>query len=67
MEWPDPAIAASWANGFVAVANDLVRTKAREDAQRNVDYLNDQVAKTNSVELRRVLYNICLLYTSRCV
>jgi LPS O-antigen subunit length determinant protein (WzzB/FepE family) len=58
MEWPDPAIAARWANGFVALANELVRTKAREDAQRNVDYLNDQVAKTNSVELRRVLYNI---------
>jgi len=56
--WTDPAVAARWANGFVALANDLVRTKAREDAQRNVDYLNDQVAKTNSVELRRILYNL---------
>jgi uncharacterized protein involved in exopolysaccharide biosynthesis len=56
--WTDPALAASWANGFVALGNDLVRTKAREDAQRNVDYLNEQVAKTSSVELRRVLYNL---------
>ena len=32
--------------------------RAREDAQRNVDYLNEQVAKTGVVELRRVLYNI---------
>lgn len=56
--WTDPAVAARWANGFVALANDLVRTKAREDAQRNVDYLNDQVAKTNSLELRRILYNL---------
>jgi uncharacterized protein involved in exopolysaccharide biosynthesis len=58
MEWTDPETAARWANGFVALGNELVRAKAREDAQRNVDYLNDQVAKTNVLELRRVLYNI---------
>ena len=58
MEWTDPETAARWANAFVALGNDLVRTKAREDAQRNVDYLNEQVAKTNVLELRRVLYNI---------
>jgi LPS O-antigen subunit length determinant protein (WzzB/FepE family) len=51
-------VAARWANAFVALANELVRTKAREDSQRNVDYLNEQVAKTNVVELRRVLYNL---------
>jgi uncharacterized protein involved in exopolysaccharide biosynthesis len=56
--WTDPAVAARWANAFVALANELVRTKAREDSQRNVDYLNEQVAKTNVVELRRVLYNL---------
>lgn len=58
MEWPDPAIAARWANGFVALANELVRAKARDDSSRNIDYLNLQVAKTNEVELRRVMYNI---------
>jgi uncharacterized protein involved in exopolysaccharide biosynthesis len=58
MQWTDPVIAARWANAFVALANELVRTKAREDAQRNVDYLNEQVAKTNELELRRVLYNL---------
>jgi len=58
IEWPDPVIAARWANAFVALANELVRTKAREDAGRNVDYLNQQVAKTNVVELQRVMYNL---------
>ncbi len=58
VEWTDPVTAARWANAFIALGNDLVRTKAREDAQRHVDYLNEQVAKTNSVELRRVLFNI---------
>jgi uncharacterized protein involved in exopolysaccharide biosynthesis len=58
IEWTDPAIAARWANAFVALANELVRTKAREDSSRNIDYLNQQVAKTNVVELQRVMYNL---------
>jgi uncharacterized protein involved in exopolysaccharide biosynthesis len=58
IEWPDPVIAARWANGFVALANELVRTKARDDSSRNVDYLNEQVAKTNVVELQRIMYNL---------
>jgi uncharacterized protein involved in exopolysaccharide biosynthesis len=58
IEWPDPAIAARWANAFVALANELVRTKAREDSSRNIDYLNEQVAKTNVLELQRVMYNL---------
>lgn len=58
MEWPDPAIAARWANAFIALANELVRTRAREDSSRNIEYLNQQVAKTNVVELQRVMYNL---------
>jgi uncharacterized protein involved in exopolysaccharide biosynthesis len=58
MESPDPVIAARWANEFVALANELVRTKALDDSSRNIDYLNQQVAKTNVVELQRVLYNL---------
>jgi uncharacterized protein involved in exopolysaccharide biosynthesis len=58
IEWPDPVIAARWANAFVALANELVRTKAREDSSRNIDYLNEQVAKTNVLELQRVMYNL---------
>jgi uncharacterized protein involved in exopolysaccharide biosynthesis len=58
MEWTDPVTAARWANDFVALANELVRTKARNDASRNIDYLNQQVAKTNVVELQRVMYSL---------
>jgi LPS O-antigen subunit length determinant protein (WzzB/FepE family) len=58
IESPDPVIAARWANAFVALANELVRNKARDDASRNVDYLNEQVAKTNVVELQRIIYNL---------
>jgi uncharacterized protein involved in exopolysaccharide biosynthesis len=58
IEWPDPVIAASWANGYVALANELVRSRARDDSSRNIEYLNKQVAQTNVVDLQRVMYNL---------
>jgi uncharacterized protein involved in exopolysaccharide biosynthesis len=58
IDWRDPAVAANWATEFVALANDLIRTRALEDANRNIAYLNKQLEQTNVVELRRVLYNL---------
>jgi uncharacterized protein involved in exopolysaccharide biosynthesis len=58
IRWRDPSVAANWANEFVALANDIVRTRARDDAGRNIDYLNKQLEETNVVELRRVLYSL---------
>lgn len=58
MEWNDPNVSARWANDFVALANELVRVRKLEESRRNLDYLNDQLEKTNVVELRRVLYNL---------
>lgn len=43
--WTDPIVAAKWANEFVALANELLRTRAMDDAQRNIAYLNSQIAK----------------------
>ncbi len=56
--WGDPKIAAQWANSFVALANETVRSRARDESERNVAYLNDQLKQTDVVELRRVLYNL---------
>jgi uncharacterized protein involved in exopolysaccharide biosynthesis len=58
IEWTDPTTASSWANGFVALANDVMRTRALQQSQRNITYLNEQVAKTNVVELQRVMYSL---------
>ncbi len=58
MEWTDPATAARWANAYVALANELIRNRALEDSTRNITYLNGQLAKTDSVELRKVIFNI---------
>lgn len=58
IEWTDARVAAQWANDFVALANEMLRTRALNESTRNIKYLNEQLAKTDVVELRRVLYNL---------
>jgi uncharacterized protein involved in exopolysaccharide biosynthesis len=57
-DWSDPATTARWANGYVALANELIRNHAIQDATRNIAYLNEQIAKTSDVDLRKVMYNL---------
>lgn len=58
IEWTDPAVAARWANGYVALANETIRTRAREESERNIEYLSKQIEQTNVVELQRVMYKL---------
>jgi uncharacterized protein involved in exopolysaccharide biosynthesis len=58
VDWKDPLVAASWANGYVALANETLRSRAMHDATRNIDYLNAQVARTSVVEVQRVMYQL---------
>jgi uncharacterized protein involved in exopolysaccharide biosynthesis len=58
VEWTNAALAARWANDYVALANEIVRGRTIAESSRNVDYLNGQIAKTTVVELQRVMYNL---------
>jgi len=58
IDWTDPMTAARWANDFVALANELIRNRALEDAKRNIAYLNEQIKQTNIVELQKIMYNL---------
>lgn len=58
MDWTDPAVAARWANEFVALTNQELRNQAIEDASRNVTYLEDQVQHARSVDIQQVMYNL---------
>jgi uncharacterized protein involved in exopolysaccharide biosynthesis len=58
MDWFDPATAAKWTNDFIALANELLRTRAIEDATRNVAFLNAQTQRTQSVEIQHSLNNL---------
>lgn len=56
--WPDRELAAQWANGLVALANQQLRSRAIRDAQRSIDYLADELKRTEAVEVRAVMYKL---------
>jgi uncharacterized protein involved in exopolysaccharide biosynthesis len=56
MEWTDPVRAAKWANSYVALANELIRTEDLQTAQKKIEYLRAQAAATSDVTLQRTLY-----------
>jgi len=58
IQWRDPKEAAAWANGYVALANEVLRLRALDDSTRNIKYLNEQIAKTDIVGVQRVLYEL---------
>ena len=58
VDWKDPAVAAQWANGFVALANERIRTRAIDQATRNIEFLNKQIPQTSVVEVQRSIYNL---------
>lgn len=58
IEWRDPAVAAQWANEFVALANEVLRKRAMDLSRRNIAYLKDQAVRTNDVDLQRVMYDL---------
>jgi uncharacterized protein involved in exopolysaccharide biosynthesis len=56
--WKDPKVAAKWANDLVQLTNSYLRDRAIRESQRNIDYLNEEVAKTNVVEAQRAIYSL---------
>ncbi len=65
VEWKDPKRAAQYANQYVALANEMVRSRTLAEATRNITYLNEQIDKTTVLELRRVMYNLIETETKR--
>ncbi len=58
IKWDNPNAAARWANDYVALANEIVRTRALDDSSRNIRYLKEQIPKTDVVEIQRALYGL---------
>jgi hypothetical protein len=56
--WRNPEQAAAWANELVQRANRKLRDRAIERSQRNLDYLNEQLAKSNVVELQKAISSL---------
>jgi LPS O-antigen subunit length determinant protein (WzzB/FepE family) len=58
VDWYSPQLAAQWANGLIEMVNERLRTEAIHDAERSLDYLNKELAKTNVVEIRQAIYRL---------
>jgi uncharacterized protein involved in exopolysaccharide biosynthesis len=58
MYWSDPTEAAKWTNDYIALSNEVIRTRAADDARRNIDYLTNQLKQISSVEVQHALYNL---------
>ncbi len=56
--WRDPALSAQWANDLVRLANEIMRNRTLVESTKNLKYLNDQIARTNVVEIRASLYGL---------
>lgn len=57
-EFRDPKLAAEWANAYVAMANERIREETVREASRALDYLNDEVQKTQMAGLRETIFNL---------
>jgi uncharacterized protein involved in exopolysaccharide biosynthesis len=58
IEWKNPALAAEWANDLVKQVNEMRRQEAVNDAEKNIHYLQEQLAKTGSVEVQQAIYRL---------
>jgi len=54
--WTDPNLAAQWANGLVKMTNDYLREKAIRESDRNIAYLDGQLANISVMEIRNSIY-----------
>lgn len=53
VRWKDPDTAADWANVLVKRLNDRLRTQAQEESERNVAFLQREIAATSVVSLQQ--------------
>ena len=58
VEWKDPALAKSWADQLVQRVNRETRERAIREAERSLSYLNQQLQKTEVVELRQAIFGL---------
>jgi uncharacterized protein involved in exopolysaccharide biosynthesis len=58
IDWFDPGQAAAWANDMVAMANRHLRDRAIQEAEESIKYLNNELERTNSLEIRSAIYKL---------
>ncbi len=55
VEWTDPDLAAAWASALATRLNSRLRERTLKEAEANVVYLQNEMAKTNVVTLQQAM------------
>lgn len=58
IEWTDASLAADWANALVQRLNEGARRRALANSDRSIDYLNKELERTQTVEIRNSIYSV---------
>jgi len=58
VEWSDPSLAAEWANELTTQLNRTMREREMRDASRSLEYLRQELSKSDVVEMRDALYKL---------
>lgn len=58
IQWTNPVEAANWANGVSQQINAEMRSRALDEAQRNLRYLQEQLGRTETVSLQQGLAHL---------
>jgi uncharacterized protein involved in exopolysaccharide biosynthesis len=67
VEWSDPVLAAKWANELVALVNQHVRSTVISESRRAVEFLEGEIAKNASVDVRQGIFRLQELNLNRVV
>ncbi|WP_419569537.1 Wzz/FepE/Etk N-terminal domain-containing protein [Rheinheimera sp.] len=58
IEHYSPVLAHQWLQTILTAINEEMRQKDLDEAQRSIDYLNDQLAKTHLAEIKTLLHTL---------
>jgi len=58
IEWQDPQIAARWANSYVQMTNERLRSQALESSRLSIEFLHRELDKQDVVQTRDAIYRL---------
>ena len=58
VEWTDPEQAKTWTDQLIQAVNLEMRIRAIREAERSLTYLNEQLLKTDVVELKQAIFRL---------
>lgn len=56
--WTNSEVAATWANGIVALTNEYLRSKAISETKANIAYLQEQAKQTSTADLKVAILDL---------